>query len=211
MQAQTPGSRDVLVFEEGDGARGAGGGIQHIGFRLQDPADIDAAVRAVEAAGGRVLRRGEFVPGEPYAFFADLDGYEVEIWYELSDVCSHRLFAGASRLRSEFRKSSYGGSGITSLPMLIPLVFALQLNATTPDVRIMDRASVAWRAGAPPYEVLLEESVASRHADPIHRIRVRVPGRRDFTVVDDRGLGPYVSGARGAAGRQPDSHSPHTG
>ena len=86
VQAQTPGSRDVLVFEEGDGARGADGGIQHIGFRLQDPADIDAAVRAVEVAGGRVLRRGEFVPGEPYVFFADPDGYEVEIWYELSDV-----------------------------------------------------------------------------------------------------------------------------
>ena len=83
VQAQTPGSRDVLVFEEDDGVRGAGGGIQHIGFRLKDPADIDAAVRAVEGAGGRVLRRGEFVPGEPYVFFTDLDGYEVEIWYEL--------------------------------------------------------------------------------------------------------------------------------
>ena len=83
VQAQTPGCRDVIVFEEGDGPTGAGGGIGHIGFRLRDAADIDAAVEAVTRAGGRVLRRGEFVPGEPYVFFVDPDGYEVEIWYEL--------------------------------------------------------------------------------------------------------------------------------
>jgi hypothetical protein len=29
------------------------------------------------------LSQGEFCPGEPYVFFEDLDGYEVEIWYEL--------------------------------------------------------------------------------------------------------------------------------
>jgi hypothetical protein len=48
--------------------------------------------------------------------------------------------------------------------MLIPLLVALQLNAATPDVRIMDRASIRWRTGAPPYEVLLEESVPLRGA-----------------------------------------------
>ena len=48
-----------------------------------DPADIDAAVRAVEQAGGTVLDHGEFCPGEPYVFFRDLDGYEVEIWHEI--------------------------------------------------------------------------------------------------------------------------------
>jgi catechol 2,3-dioxygenase-like lactoylglutathione lyase family enzyme len=83
VQAQTPGSRDVLVFEETDRVRGQGGGIAHFGFRLQDPADIDEAVRAIEAAGGRVRERGDFVPGEPYVFFTDPDEYEVEIWYEL--------------------------------------------------------------------------------------------------------------------------------
>ena len=46
-------------------------------------ADIDLAVQAVERAGGTILRQGEFCPGEPYVFFHDLDGYEVEIWYEL--------------------------------------------------------------------------------------------------------------------------------
>jgi hypothetical protein len=37
----------------------------------------------VKAAGGEVLSQGEFCPGEPYLFFRDLDGYEVEVWYEL--------------------------------------------------------------------------------------------------------------------------------
>jgi catechol 2,3-dioxygenase-like lactoylglutathione lyase family enzyme len=83
VQAQTPGSRDVLVFEKSASRTFGSGGIAHFGFRLVDPADIDAAVEAVERAGGRVLRRGEFCPGEPYVFFEDPDGYEVELWHEL--------------------------------------------------------------------------------------------------------------------------------
>ena len=83
IQAQTPGSRDVLVLEE-NGTRTAGsGGIAHFGFRLIDPNDIDQAVRAVAAAGGEILSRGEFCPGEPYVFCRDPDGYELEIWHEL--------------------------------------------------------------------------------------------------------------------------------
>jgi catechol 2,3-dioxygenase-like lactoylglutathione lyase family enzyme len=81
VQMQTPGARDVLVLEKGP--RGATGGIKHFGFRLVDPTDIDATVAAIEEAGGTVTVRGEFVPGEPYVFFRDPDGYEVEIWYEL--------------------------------------------------------------------------------------------------------------------------------
>ena len=53
------------------------------GFRLVDPADIGAAAAAVRAAGGTILREGEFCPGEPYVFFTDPDGYEVEILHEL--------------------------------------------------------------------------------------------------------------------------------
>ncbi len=30
-----------------------------------------------------MLDQGEFCPGEPYVFFRDLDGYEVEIWHEI--------------------------------------------------------------------------------------------------------------------------------
>ena len=83
IQAQTPETRDVLVFEEATSHVGKRGGISHFGFRLVDPGDIAAAIASIEEAGGRVLRHGEFVPGEPYVFFADPDGYEVELWYEL--------------------------------------------------------------------------------------------------------------------------------
>jgi len=83
VQLQTPGSRDVLVFEEKKKGAGTSGGIAHFGFRLQNPKDIDAAARAVKKAGGTVKSQGEFVPGEPYLFATDPDGYEIEIWYEL--------------------------------------------------------------------------------------------------------------------------------
>ena len=83
VQAQTPGSRDVLVFERRRTGAGKSGGIAHFGFRLCRPQDIVRAVRAIRAAGGSVTSQGEFVPGEPYVFFKDPDGYEVEIWYEL--------------------------------------------------------------------------------------------------------------------------------
>ena len=53
IQAQTPGTHDVLVFE-------------------RDP----------KRAGGHILSKGEFAPGLPYVFCSDPDGYEVEIWYE---------------------------------------------------------------------------------------------------------------------------------
>jgi catechol 2,3-dioxygenase-like lactoylglutathione lyase family enzyme len=83
VQAQTPGTRDVLVFERRPHEAGKAGGIAHFGFRLQKPADIDQALAAITAAGGTIREHGEFVPGEPYVFFHDPDGYEVEIWYEI--------------------------------------------------------------------------------------------------------------------------------
>jgi catechol 2,3-dioxygenase-like lactoylglutathione lyase family enzyme len=84
IQAQTPGSRDVLVFQlDQSRTPGAEGGIAHFGFRLVSPDEFQAAVRAVVGAGGRVTGFGEFVPGEPFLFFSDLDGYTVELWYEL--------------------------------------------------------------------------------------------------------------------------------
>lgn len=82
-QLQTPGARDVLVLEEAPDRAGPGGGVMHFGFRLTTPADIDNARKTVEAAGGTVREQGEFVPGEPYLFASDPDGYEFEIWYEL--------------------------------------------------------------------------------------------------------------------------------
>lgn len=83
VQLQTPGTRDVMVFEKDPKRAGKAGGIVHFGFRLQNPKDIDKAARAVKKAGGRVKEQGEFVPGEPYLFASDPDGYEIEIWYEI--------------------------------------------------------------------------------------------------------------------------------
>ena len=82
VHTKTPGRRDVITFSEDVSKAGKTGGIAHFGFRLVAPTDIDAAVEEVKRAGGKILRRGEFSPGYPYAYVADPDGYEVEIWYE---------------------------------------------------------------------------------------------------------------------------------
>jgi catechol 2,3-dioxygenase-like lactoylglutathione lyase family enzyme len=82
IQVQTPGCRDILVFQRDPEQAGKAGGIVHFGFRLADPADIDEAARAVERAGGTIRSKGEFSPGAPYLFCTDPDGYEVEIVYE---------------------------------------------------------------------------------------------------------------------------------
>ena len=82
-QLQTPGSRDVLVLEHAPTRAGKRGGVSHFGFRLVAASDIDQARAAVEKAGGKIREQGEFVPGEPYLFASDPDGYEFEIWFEL--------------------------------------------------------------------------------------------------------------------------------
>ena len=82
IQAQTPGSRDVLVFERGAGKAGRAGGIAHFGFRLLNPDGIHDALRELDRLGATIVDQGEFCPGSPYVFFRDPDGYEVEIWYE---------------------------------------------------------------------------------------------------------------------------------
>jgi catechol 2,3-dioxygenase-like lactoylglutathione lyase family enzyme len=82
VHTRTPGCHDVITFDEHSPGAGESRGIAHFGFRLVSPADIDAAVAEVERAGGKLLRRGEFSPGYPYAYVHDPDGYEVEIWYE---------------------------------------------------------------------------------------------------------------------------------
>ena len=86
LQMQTPGSRDVLVFERNKGQAGKAGGVLHFGFRLTRPTDIDAARKAVKTAGGKIVDSGEFVPGEPYVFATDPDGYTIELWYEIPTV-----------------------------------------------------------------------------------------------------------------------------
>jgi catechol 2,3-dioxygenase-like lactoylglutathione lyase family enzyme len=83
VQLQTPGSWDAIVLEENPLAGPPPDSGFHFGFRLIHHADIDAAALQIQRAGGVVLERGEFVPGEPYLFARDPDGYRVEIWYEI--------------------------------------------------------------------------------------------------------------------------------
>lgn len=83
LQLTTPGTHDVIVFLKKQGALiGSVGGIDHFGFRLRDPKDIDQIEQAVIEAGGIITDRGEFAPGFPKLFFRDPDGYTVEVWYE---------------------------------------------------------------------------------------------------------------------------------
>jgi catechol 2,3-dioxygenase-like lactoylglutathione lyase family enzyme len=84
LQLTTPGCNDILVFEEKKGKPiGESGGILHFGFRLKDPSDVDEVADKIIVAGGTITDKGEFVPGSPYVFFKDPDGYQVEVWYEV--------------------------------------------------------------------------------------------------------------------------------
>jgi catechol 2,3-dioxygenase-like lactoylglutathione lyase family enzyme len=84
IQLTTPGCNDILVFEEtGKQVNGDTGGIAHFGFRLRDARDIENIHQKILHAGGTILEKGEFVPGSPYLFFKDPDGYTGEVWYEL--------------------------------------------------------------------------------------------------------------------------------
>ena len=72
IQVQGPGPHDVIAFERDTRAAGKPGGIIHFGFRLTCPKDIEKAVKEVKGAGGKILRRGEFAPGFPFVYVADL-------------------------------------------------------------------------------------------------------------------------------------------
>jgi catechol 2,3-dioxygenase-like lactoylglutathione lyase family enzyme len=82
LQIKTPGCNDIIVFEEKPELAGKSGGVMHFGFMLQSPGDITHAIEVLKNAGGEIIDHGEFVPGEPYVFFKDPDGYEVEVTYE---------------------------------------------------------------------------------------------------------------------------------
>jgi catechol 2,3-dioxygenase-like lactoylglutathione lyase family enzyme len=82
VQVLGPGEHDVIAFEKDPSLAGKSSGITHFGFRLVQASDIQEAVDLVIQAGGTIVDQGEFSPGFPYAFVRDVDGYEIEIWYE---------------------------------------------------------------------------------------------------------------------------------
>ncbi|MEX2245958.1 MAG: VOC family protein [Dehalococcoidia bacterium] len=57
----------------------AGAGPQNVGLHVDHAVRLDAAIADVEAAGGRVVERGEHAPDVPFARIADLDGNILEI------------------------------------------------------------------------------------------------------------------------------------
>jgi catechol 2,3-dioxygenase-like lactoylglutathione lyase family enzyme len=78
----TPGSRDLITLNEdpaGAELAGVSGGVAHFGFQLEDPGDLDAAIEAVEAGGGKLVERGKHGGTEPFAYIEDPDGYIIEL------------------------------------------------------------------------------------------------------------------------------------
>lgn len=84
IQITTPGCHDILVFEEKTNSHfGDSGGIAHFGFRMREANHIEEMHHKLLEAGAVIIDKGEFVPGSPYIFFKDPDGYTIEVWYEL--------------------------------------------------------------------------------------------------------------------------------
>ena len=81
IQVQTPGSKDIIVFVK-KRSRGKPDPDFHFGFRLPKPSGMKNIIQVIKKAGGKIKETGEFIPGEPYVFFYDPDGYEIEIWFE---------------------------------------------------------------------------------------------------------------------------------
>jgi len=82
VQIQTPGSKDIIVFVKKNKPSTKTNPGFHFGFRLPKPSGMQSIIKTIRNAGGKIKETGEFVPGEPYVFFYDPDGYEVEIWFE---------------------------------------------------------------------------------------------------------------------------------
>jgi catechol 2,3-dioxygenase-like lactoylglutathione lyase family enzyme len=78
----TPGSADTITLNEDPSEThlaGTNGGVAHFGFRLANSDDLDAAIVEIEAAGGRLIQRGEHAPGASFAYVEDPDGYVIEL------------------------------------------------------------------------------------------------------------------------------------
>jgi catechol 2,3-dioxygenase-like lactoylglutathione lyase family enzyme len=79
----TPGAEDVIVLMRAtDAVTGDTGQLAHFGFRLITNDDPDDVAAVVERAGGTVKSSGHFPGGGAVVFASDLDGYEIELWFE---------------------------------------------------------------------------------------------------------------------------------
>ncbi|MDI3321843.1 VOC family protein [Pinibacter soli] len=86
-QVQTPGANDIIVFEENKELAGKNNcGIMHFGFRLTNANEIKKVTDVLSTVNAPIVEQGEFVPGEPFVYFKDPDGYTVEVWYESDEL-----------------------------------------------------------------------------------------------------------------------------
>ncbi len=77
---QTPGVAEALTLKREESAPvGQNGGVDHFGFPLEDPSELDAAIEEVVRAGGALLEKGNLEGGIPTAFVTDPDGYRIQI------------------------------------------------------------------------------------------------------------------------------------
>jgi hypothetical protein len=67
---------------------GVNGGVAHFGFRLADSTALDSAIAQVEAAGGRLIRRGE-----PFVHLPEAQRTEVDV----PNAVAHLLEASTAR------------------------------------------------------------------------------------------------------------------
>jgi catechol-2,3-dioxygenase len=83
VQLTTKGANDIIVFERAKAVNANTGGLLHLGFRLKTPKDMIEIRKRIAEAEAIVMDEGEFLPGSPYIFFKDPDGYILEVWYEV--------------------------------------------------------------------------------------------------------------------------------
>ena len=58
---------------------GASVAVEHFGLPRDEGVDLAGAIAEIQAAGGRLIERGEHAPGAVYACVADPDGYTIEL------------------------------------------------------------------------------------------------------------------------------------
>jgi len=76
----TPGGDDSITLCPASASDPvAGGGVSHFGWTVENKADLDQAAKEIALAGGKIISRGEHAPGHPFLYFADPDGYVIEI------------------------------------------------------------------------------------------------------------------------------------
>ncbi len=103
----TSGSRDLITLnrDQREAANaGKSGGIAHFGFRFADRSQLNAAIKEVESAGGKLLSRSRSGAGRTYAYVADPSGYVIEL--EASSAASARDAKASRSAGSAERRSA---------------------------------------------------------------------------------------------------------